>query len=131
MLSLKNVFYFVGLSLLIHSGFSSFELHRLEMLDVDYTTESALIKSGIPTETIIALMFILSGALYSIRNNSKLSIEKKEIKPLYTYLNSIFVKDVMQEQEVLGFSEFQLYETRLPFIDIKKKRKEYSEWINK
>lgn len=132
--------YFVGLLLLLHSGFSSFEFHQW--------TKSAVGSHSLPLdiviESIIGILVIVVGAIKSVENEPSYSIDGTEgdadsilndvqiNKVVYTvdkYLRPIEMKKAVEVIENVGLSDFEVFETRVAFIDIVAKRKEYNEYI--
>ncbi|KAK6202520.1 magnesium transporter [Scheffersomyces amazonensis] len=119
------VTYFVGLLLLVHSGYSSYEFHKLSAI----THQSSHLPIDILVETLVGIIVIVIGGFNSIENSSVLTFDGREIQPDYKYLKPIEMKDSVKLIERIGTSDYEELESRLPFIDIVGKRKKYDEWV--
>lgn len=122
-----SVLYVCGTLLFMHAAYSSFEFHQLLKTHVEYNYLS--LPTEIIVEVLLALSIIVSGSIISIENGPKLTIDNEIVKPDDAYLKKIEMRKAMREFEKVGISSFQEYESRVDFIDIKRKRKEHSDWI--
>ncbi|CAI5755581.1 unnamed protein product [Candida verbasci] len=105
---MKQYIYLVGLLLLLHSGYSSFEYHK-------FGIEISL---DIKLESLIGVLLIIIGSIINIENESFLTIDNKVIKNKAKYLKFIKMSDAVQLGESLGVTDYEEYNTRLPFINI-------------
>ncbi|KAK6460598.1 magnesium transporter [Scheffersomyces coipomensis] len=119
------VLYFVGILLLIHSGYSSYEFHKLSSL----SHHSQDLPQDILLETLIGIVVIVIGGISSIENPNALSLNGELIIPEHKYLKPIQMKDSVKLNEKIGISDYEDLNSRLPFINIVKKRKEYDDFI--
>lgn len=125
----SSALYLIGSLLFIHAAYSSFEFHQLLKSHIEY--DYLPLPTEITVEVILALVTFIIGSIISIENAPKLSIENKLIQQDDQYLRKIEMRKAMREFEKVGISGFQEYDSRIDFIDIKQKRKEYSGWLNK
>ncbi|CCE88534.1 Piso0_001301 [Millerozyma farinosa CBS 7064] len=121
-------FFLIGGLLLAHSGYSSYELHQFAK---EFGTELKSIPSDITLETIAGIMIVVIAAVGSINKASKLSINNEIVPPQNRYLKEIEMKKATKEHETIGINDYQGFESRISFIDIQKKRNEFSDWIKK
>ena len=123
---LSRILYFGGLVLMLHTGYSSYELHHvLKSSNIhEFTLPIDLI-----IEVVLALGLILGGAMNSLVDQPILSSEKRLIVPENKYLRHIDTRIATREIEKAGMNEYVMLETRVDFIDIKAKRKEFSQYI--
>ncbi|KAI5966744.1 uncharacterized protein KGF55_000153 [Candida pseudojiufengensis] len=129
MASNQYILYLVGFILLLHSGYSSFEFHKFQ----SHSTSNLKISNlplDISIEAIIGFIIIIIGSIKSIENQAYLSINNEIVNDEFKYLKSINLSDSFQIGEKIGITEFEELDSRLPFINIGKIRKEYSDWIN-
>ncbi|KAI5950761.1 hypothetical protein KGF54_003835 [Candida jiufengensis] len=128
----QYILYIVGLLLLLHSGYSSFEFHKfiIHNNSINSINSPTNLPLDISIEAIIGFIIILIGSIISIENSNYLSIENKIIKEEFKYLKSINLSDSFQIGEKIGIGEFEELNSRLPFIDIVKIRNDYSKWVN-
>jgi Membrane magnesium transporter. len=96
-------------------------------------------------ESIIGILVIVVGAVKSIENEPSYTIDGKNVddpdsilkevqinEKVYTsdkYLKPIEMKKAVEVIEKIGLSDYEVFETRVEFIDILAKRKEYRNWI--
>ncbi|KAK6458858.1 magnesium transporter [Scheffersomyces xylosifermentans] len=118
-------FYVVGLLLLIHSGYSSFEFHKLSIVSHYHGS----LPIDIVLETVIAIIIIVIGAITSVSNTPVLSLKGEQINSRSKFLKFIEMKDAVTVIESIGLSDYEELNTRVGFINIIKKRREYSEWL--
>ncbi|KAI5969312.1 hypothetical protein CANMA_001632 [Candida margitis] len=146
--SSKYLLYFVGILLLIHSGYSAFEFHKYAIHynhhlhhqhqhqhqhqhGSNTTDQSISLPLDIYIEAIVGFIIVMVGAIASIENPVHLSIDDKVIVEESKYLRPIELKDSLQLGERVGINAFTELESRVAFIDIVSKRKEYEDWVNK
>lgn len=142
--------YFVGILLLIHSGYSAFEFHKYaihynhhlhqqhqqqqqQQHDHHSSFQSISLPLDIYIEAIVGFIIVMVGALVSIENPVHLSIKNGEDKLVFEelrYLRPIEMKDSLKLGDAVGINAFEELQLRLPFIDIVAKRQEYEDWVN-
>lgn len=125
----SSVLFLLGSLLFIHAAYSSFEFHQLLKIHSEY--DYLPLPTEITVEVILALVTFIVGSIISIENEPKLSIDNKLILQDDKYLKKIEMRKAMREFEKVGISGFEEYDSRVDFIDIKQKRKEYNDWVNK
>ncbi|EER36167.1 predicted protein [Candida tropicalis MYA-3404] len=125
--SKQYLLYLLGSLLLVHSGYSSFEFHKITIHHHDLNK----LPLDIVIESIVGILLLVIGAIVSIQNESYLSLDNKIVNNESTYLKYIEMKDAVQVGEKVGVTDYEEFNSRLPFIDVVKKRKEYSEWLEK
>lgn len=119
-----SISYVVGGLLILHAGYSSYEHHQF--------LSSAGLPSDIVLELIIGLVVLNFGVLASIVNTPRLGISHLQIvKQLSMYLRPIEMSAATESINALGVSEYEELETRVEFMDIRGKRKEYMEWAER
>ena len=123
----QYLLYLLGSLLLIHSGYSSFEFHKIAI----HHYKLNKLPLDIVIELIIGIFLLVMGAIISIENESFLSLDNKVVHNESKYLKFIEMKDAVQLGEKVGITDYEEFNSRLPFIDVVKKRKEYSEWLEK
>lgn len=139
----SSIAYFFGLLILVHSGYSSFEFHQWTKSSIHES--SHLLPFDIVIESIIGILVIVVGAVKSIENEPSYTIDGKKVddpdsilkdvqinEKVYTsdkYLKPIEMKKAVEVIEKIGLSDYEVFETRVEFIDILAKRKEYLDWI--
>lgn len=123
------VLYFFGSLIFVHAGYSSFEFHQLLKTHVEYSYLS--LPTEIIVEILIGLFVFIIGSIIAIENQPRLAVDNKIVQPDDKYLRQIEMRKTTREFEKIGISEFQEYDTRVDFIDIRQKRKEHSEWVQK
>ncbi|KAI5948776.1 hypothetical protein KGF57_005174 [Candida theae] len=152
--SYKYLSYFVGTLLLIHSGYSAFEFHKYathynhhilhqqqqhqhqyqhqHQNQQQHSLQSISLPLDIYIEAIIGFIIVMVGALVSIENPVHLSItgEDKLVFDDSKYLRPIEMKDSLKLGDKVGINAFEELQSRVPFIDIVAKRKEYEGWVN-
>lgn len=121
-------FFLIGGLLLVHSGYSSYELHQFAK---EFGTELKSIPTDITLEVIAGIMIVVIAAIRNISKPSRLSINNEIIPPQNKYLKEIEMKKATKEHETIGINDYQGFESRISFIDIQKKRNEFSDWIKK
>lgn len=122
----KNLLYLIGCLLLLHSGYSSHEFHKLSTsLHKKYT-----LPLDISLEAVVAFIFILIASIVSIENPKHLTIDDEVVREELRFLKPIEMKDSVQLGEVLGVNEFENLLSRVPFIDVTKMRLEYANWAS-
>lgn len=134
--------YFVGILLLIHSGYSAFEFHKYA---IHYThhlhqntqggniiSQSVSLPLDIYIEAVVGFIVVMVGALVSIENPVHISVKDydKVVFEELKYLRPIEMKDSLKLGDAIGINAFEELQLRLPFIDIVAKRKEYENWVN-
>ena len=128
----QYILYFVGTLLLVHSGYSSFEFHKIS---THYHTDYRLPPMDIILESVIGIILLVIGSIVSIQNQPFLSIANDKhnmiIKNDSKYLRFIEMKDAVQLSEKIGITDYEEYNSRASFIDINQKRKEYNDWLEK
>lgn len=120
--------YITGLLLLLHAGYSSFEFHQLLKTTHHMNLQNNNLPIDIVVEVILGIIIVISGSISSISNPDFLSIDNELVKPQSKYLKQINMKDATSEFEKLQINPFEELESRVEFIDIIKKRKQYREW---
>lgn len=132
---MSSVTYFIGLTLLIHAAYSSFEFNQLVKTTIN--KQYQIIPYDIILEIIIGLIILLIASIESIKNKLIYSLNlgedgnNKLIKPINQFLKPIKMNKAMNELNKIGINDFEEFENRIDFIDIKLKRKQYNDWINK
>ncbi|KAG2734208.1 hypothetical protein G9P44_002214 [Scheffersomyces stipitis] len=119
------VFYFVGVLLLVHSGYSSFEFHKLTVL----SHYSGSLPVDIVAEAVVGILIIVIGSISSIKNLPVLSLKGEKVYHKSTYLKFIEMKNAVTVAEKVGLSDYDELKNRVGFINIVNKRKEYTEWL--
>ncbi|CAK9436457.1 uncharacterized protein LODBEIA_P10150 [Lodderomyces beijingensis] len=125
--SSKDFLYLVGTLLLVHSGYSSFEFHKLTAS----THKQHSLPLDISLEAVVGFIIILVGAITSIENPKYLSVEDKIISEESRYLKPIEMKNAVQLGEQLGLADYSDLENRVAFIDVRRIRGEYADWAVK
>lgn len=128
---MSSAAYILGTALLLHAAYSSFEHHQLSKA---LTLASAgLLPYDIWLEVLVGLVVFGIGALNSIENTGFLSLRSAEDNSVHTsdsrFMKHIEMKHAMRVLNKIGISEHEEFETRVPFIDIRKKRAEYAAWV--
>lgn len=83
-------------------------------------------------ELVIGLVVLNFGVLASIVNTPRLGVSHPHlVKRLSTYLRPIEMSAAMESINALGVSEYEELDTRVAFMDVRQKRKEYMEWTGK
>ncbi|SGZ47744.1 CIC11C00000004091 [Sungouiella intermedia] len=119
-----SISYVVGGLLILHAGYSSYEHHQF-LSSTDIPTDIIL-------ELVIGLVVLNFGVLASIINTPRLGIAHSQVvKHANRYLRPIEMSAAMDSINALGVSEFEEFDTRVEFLDIRQKRKEYLEWAGK
>lgn len=116
----------LGFLILIHSGYSSYEYNAF------IKTKGTSVPYDIVLEVIIGLVLINFGVLGSLKTRYRFGITHNE--PVWPPLNFLMPIDLNEANAIinqLGVTEFEELDTRRDFIDVKKKRKEYAEWVAK
>ncbi|PVH15903.1 uncharacterized protein CXQ87_003760 [Candidozyma duobushaemuli] len=114
----------LGSLVLLHAGYCSYEYHAF------VKTTGSFVPTEIILEVIIGLVIINFGALSSIKSRYRLGITHDEVVwPPSTFLMPINLSEATGVVNSLGISEHEELETRRDFIDVKQKRKEYTEWL--
>lgn len=118
--------YLLGSIFLLHAGYSSYEHHQL------FKHTSASVPVDVILELLVGLVIINFGAIDSITNKSKLGVTHAGVvEPLLTFLRPILMTKATKSINDLGISEFEELDTRVDFLDVVAKRKEYSQWAEK
>lgn len=79
---------------------------------------------------MIGLVILNFGAIESISNRARYGITHSNIvSQKLTYLRPIEMSRALKAINDLGVSEFEELDTRVEFLDIRKKRQEYTEWF--
>lgn len=128
MINRCNLAYFLGLVLLIHSGYSSYEWHQL--LQANNQPFGGL-PIDIILETLIGMTVVVFGSILSIKNLSFYTIKSELKKPATTYLKPIELKHNIKHLEEFGVDHYEELVSRLDFINITEKREEYADWISR
>lgn len=123
--------YVLGSALLLHAAYSSFEHHQLAQ------ALNSLAAGALPydiwLEVLVGVVVFGVGALNSIENTGFLSLRSPDDNSVHTsdnrFLKHIEMKHAMRVLNKIGVSEHEEFETRVPFIDIRKKRAEYAAWV--
>lgn len=111
-----------GALLILHAAYSSYEHHQL-------LKHAFGIPRDIVLELVIGLILLNFGALESIRNTPRLGItHSNKVEHLKLYLRPIQMNLAMEAINALGVSDFEELDTRVEFLDVREKRKEYMEW---
>ncbi|KAL6454691.1 EMC5 ER membrane protein complex subunit 5 [Candida maltosa Xu316] len=124
--SQQYLLYLIGSLLLIHSGYSSFEYHKIST-HYHHINDA----TNIIIESIIGIFLLVIGSIVSITNQPFYSVNNQVVTSDSKYLKYIEMKDAVQLSEKVGITDYEEYNSRLPFIDIKQKRTEYKEWLEK
>ncbi|RCK62875.1 ER membrane protein complex subunit 5 [Candida viswanathii] len=125
--SKQYLLYLIGTLLLVHSGYSSFEFHKISIHHPNLNK----LPLDIIIESLVGILLLVIGAIASIQNDSFLSLDNEVVSNDSKYLKFIEMKDAVQLGERVGVTDYEEFNSRLPFIDVVKKRKEYSEWLEK
>lgn len=81
---------------------------------------------------MIGLVVLNFGVLNSILNKPRLGVSHPQrVEQKFRYLRPIEMSQAMEAVNALGVSEFEELESRVDFIDVRQKRKEYLEWNSK
>lgn len=131
----------MGGLLLVHSAYSSFEFHQL----VKSTHETHGLPLDITVESICGIIVIIVGAVRSVENGAFYKIAGKDSGEVDSVLNDVqineriysndkYLKPIEMKQavaltETIGLSDYQELVTRVDFIDIIQKRKDYANWL--
>lgn len=124
----------VGILVIIHAGYSSYESHQL----------ISTLNSSVVHETMYGLVLIIAAALFSIKNDPFYTIDGRATTPEdgilddinvndpvnlgHQYLKPIDIKDAVDIVEKVGVNDYQELISRVEFIDVAKKRAEYKKW---
>ncbi|KAG7662817.1 uncharacterized protein J8A68_003671 [[Candida] subhashii] len=123
--SYQLLYYTIGLLLLFHSGYSSFEFHKLTTI----SHHSTSLPYDIIIESIVGIIIIIIGSIISIENQPFLTIDNEVVSSDAKYLKFIEMKQSVQLSEKVGINDYEELNSRLPFVNIIKKRQEYHDWI--
>lgn len=123
--SFHILYYTIGLLLLVHSGYSSFEFHKLAII----SHHSSKLPYDIIIEALIGLAIIIIGAIISIENQPFLTIDGKIVSSDAKYLKFIEMKNSVQLSEQVGINDYQELDSRIAFVNVIKKRQEYHDWV--
>ncbi|KAF3988200.1 hypothetical protein FT663_03514 [Candidozyma haemuli var. vulneris] len=116
----------LGALILLHAGYSSYEYHAF------VKTKGTFVPTEIILEVVIGLVIINFGALFSIKSKPRLGItHDKVVQPPSNFLMPIDLSEASTVVNSLGVTDYEELETRRDFVDVKKKRKEYAEWLAK
>lgn len=124
---MSKLLYIVGSIFLLHAGYSSFEFHQLLKTTHHSSTDSSL-PSDIIIEVLVGIVVLIAGSLSSIEIPNFLSVDNEVIHPDHKYLKPIEMSKATAEFEKLKINPFAELETRIEFLDIVNKRKEYAQW---
>lgn len=122
---IMSLSYIAGGLLITHAAYSSYEHHQ-------FLKSATAIPLDIVLELIIGLILLNFGALESITNGPRLGITHSNlVKHPKIYLRPIEMSQAMESINSLGVSEFEELDSRVDFLDVRQKRKEYMEWAGK
>lgn len=126
--------YTIGLIILLHASYSSYERHQL----VEPLSKSII------HETIYGVVLIIFALIYSIKNSPFYTVKGKvtneadgvlndflineEVDLGHEYLKPIQMSKAVEVIERIGVSNHEDLISRIDFLDVVKKRKEYDEW---
>lgn len=116
--------FLIGGILLIHAGYSSYEFHSI------LKSASSTVPLDIMLEAVVAILIINYGAIQSIRNKPRLGLgHDKLVEPTHAFMRPIKLSEATGSINKLGISEYEELDTRADFVDVRKKRKEFAEWV--
>ncbi|ODV82197.1 uncharacterized protein CANTADRAFT_4224 [Suhomyces tanzawaensis NRRL Y-17324] len=138
---MSSVLYIVGGVLVLHAAYSSMEFHLLAKSmhqECTFTT----VPSDIIHETVYGLVLIILGAIRSVRNEVAYTVEGSEssegalkgininvaVKQDHEYLRPIEMKRAVAVSERIGLNDYAEFESRVDFVDLVEKRKEFNQW---
>lgn len=117
-----NYLLVIGSLLVIHAGYSVYEHHQVLKITTGLSRD-------IIGEVLIGLVFINFGAFKSIANKSRFGLtHDNEVLSLKQFLRPIEMSQAMESVNALGITEFEEYDTRIDFLDVVEKRRQYREW---
>lgn len=120
-----NYLLVLGSLLVIHAGYSVYEHHQIFKLTTGLSRD-------IIGEVLVGLVLVNFGAFKSIANQSRFGLtHNKEVFSLKQFLRPIEMSQAMESVNALGITEFEEYDTRVDFLDVVEKRRQYREWNSK
>lgn len=112
----------IGGMLLLHAGYSSYEHHQL-------LKHASLLPLDVVLELIIAIILLNFGTIESLRNTPRQGVVYGDlVEPKKMYLKPIGMSEAMELVNQLGVTEHEELDSRVDFMDVRAKRKEYLEW---
>lgn len=106
---------FVGAICLIHAAYSSYEHHQVL---------SSAVPRDIVLEVVVGLVLINFGAIKA--NAARMSLTSSDrVAPPSRFLQPIDTSKAAEAMKALGYSEHEVLETRVDFVDVRQKREEH------
>lgn len=123
-LLMSFIIYLVGVGLLVHSAYSSYEFHHV-------VKQASIVPYDIILELVIGLAIILVGSINSIQSPGTLSVRPGDntIHP-NPILRPIQMHESVQLFNKLNITEYSELDNRIDFVDVAEKRKQYNDWIS-